>query len=260
MRLAEAADATVVAELVLVRGDDRLGAVAVTPLVADDRVLVALPYADRALADELAAADQVALVFSDDRMALRGWQPLAAIGRIEVEPDPEGRRFSNELLEQELRKYPPSRVLADSLRDRHDNWWCLPRLLCHVHPTAEVRTVARRSDPATGVLAWLAVDGLAVETVEVVDADENSLTVRALSGAAVRGDGDPAMLFRHDYSQPDLERRSERRETGRLHGAVLRDLDRHGELTLPDPPGLIERVRRHRAFSKACRRELARVR
>jgi hypothetical protein len=260
VRLSRAADATVLAELVFARPGDELRVVTVTPLVLDDQIVVALPYAYRELAEELSTADQAALVLSDDRMALRGWEPLAVEVRIEVEHDLEGDRFINGLLDQELRKHPPSRLLADSLRDRHDNWWYLPRLLCRVVPAATVRAVGRRSDPTSGVLAWLTGDGLQVETVEVTDADEDRVHLRALSGRDLRGAGDPAVLFRHDYSQPDLERRSERRETGRLEGTVLRDVVREGELALPDPPKLLERLRRHRTLSKGCRRELARSR
>jgi len=259
-RLARAADATVVAELLYARPDGGIGAVTVTPLVADDRVVVALPFADRVLAEELAEADHVAMVLSDDRMALRGWEPLAVAARVEVDPDVEGHRFTDEFLDEELRKHPPSRVLADALRDRRDNWWYLPRLLCRIIPTGGSRTIGPRSDPTTGVLAWVSADGMDVESVEVTDADEHTLRIRALSGREVRGAGEPALLFRHDYSQPDLERRSQRHETGRLDGAALRDVTREGELALPDPPGLLERVRRHRALSKTCRRELARTR
>ncbi len=260
VRASRAAAAAVVAELVYTRQDAEIGAVVVTPLVAEGRILVALPYAEATRADELAAAEQVCLVVSDDRMALRGWEPLAITGRIEVTPDPEGDRFQDDLLDQELRKYPPTRLLADSLRDRRDHWWYLPRLLCHVVPSGGVRAVGRRSDPTAGVLAWRGSGGLDVETVEVLDAEEDRVRVRALSGRELRGAGDPAVLFRHDYSQPDLERRAERRESGRLEGAVLRDVEREGELALPEPPGLLERMRRYRALSKACRRELARAR
>jgi hypothetical protein len=259
-RLTRAAHATVVAELLYTREGGGLGAVAVTPMVQDGRVVIALPYAERPLAEALAAASQVALVLSDGRMALRDWEPLAVLGRIEVEADPEGERFSDGLLEQELRKHPPSRTLTDSLRDRRDNWWYIPRLLCHLIPTDEVRQITARNDPTTGVLGWQTPEGLAVETVEVTDADEDRLRLRALSGSTLRGAGDPAVLFRHDYSQPDLEQRSQRREAGRLDGSVLRDIEREGDVALPPPAKLVERVRRHRALAKACRRELARDR
>lgn len=259
LRLARAADATVVAELAFTRSTTDIGVVAVTPLVHEGHVVVALPYARRALADELAAAEHVAMVFSDDRMALRGWEPLAVRGRVEVEHDSEGDRFRDDLIDQELRKHPPSRTLTDSLRDRHDHWWYLPRLLCRIVPTAELALVGRRSDPSSGLLAWLD-DGLEVDTVEVTDADEHTVSLRSLADRPLRASGAPATLFRHDYSRPDLERRSERHESGRLEGEVLGDVRRSGELSLPGPPGLIQRYLRHRELAKACRRELARVR
>lgn len=259
-RLTRAADATVVAELLFTRPSGELHAVAVTPLVSDGSVIVALPYAHRELAEEFAAAERSALVLSDDRMALRGWEPLAVRATIEVEHDLDGTRFNEGLVDQELRKHPPSRVLLDSLRDRHDHWWYLPRLLCRIVPAAPPQPLTRRSDPTTGVLAWSAAEGLALDTVEIVDADDDHVRIGSLSDREVAGAGEPALLFRHDYSQPDLERRSARHEAGRLYGAELRDVVRTGELVLPEAPSLRERIRRHRALSKGCRRELARAR
>lgn len=259
-RLTRAAAATVLAEVLFTRPGGGLGAVTVTPLVADGQVVLALPYAQRELADELGAAEQLALALSDDRMALRDWEPLLVRGRIEVEHDPEGERFSEELLDQELRKHPPSRALLDAPRDRRDHWWYVPRVLCRLVPTGPVRDLTPRSDPTAGLLGWSTSDGLEVETVEITDADETSLQVRPLSARELQGADDPALLFRHDYSQPDLERRSERHEAGRLRGATLVDVVRSGGLVLPGPPRLLDRVRRHRALSRGCRRELARVR
>lgn len=259
-RAIRTAAATVVAEVFLLTEDGAVEAARVTPLVDEHGVVLALPLAERPLAERLAEAEHVVLACSDDRMALRGWEPLAIAGRIEVEADLEGDRFHEELLEQELGKYPPSRLLVDSLRDRRENWWYLPRLLCHLQPTAPPREIGARSDPTTGVLAWEDTDGLAVETVEITDADEGHLDVRALSGATISGTGSPALLFRHDYSQPDLERRAERHEAGVLMGARLQDVVRAGELVLPGPPRLVDRIRRFRQLSKACRRELAALR
>jgi hypothetical protein len=257
-RIVRAAGATVVAELVAARPDGELEVATVTPLVDEDGgIVVALPYAHRDLADGLVAARHLALVLSDDRMALRGWEPLVSPVRAEVDPDPKGDRFRDVLLDQELGKHPPSRLLADSLRDRRDHWWFLARLLCRLAPLGEVRPITARHDPTTGVLAWTSASGLEVETVAVVDADEGTCRLQTLSGRVLRGAGDPALLFRHDYSQPDLERRSELRESGRLEGGELRAVRREGELTLPDPPKLLERIHRHRAFAKACRRQLA---
>lgn len=260
-KLTRAAAASVVAELLYARpGSEGLGAAVVTPLVDDGRIVVALPYADRQLADALAAAEEVALVLSDDRMALRGWEPLTVTGRIEVEPDPDGDRFRDRLLDQELRKYPPSRLLVDSLRDRRDHWWYLPRLVCRLHLTGAVRALTPRTTPTSGVLGWRSPAGLEAEVVEVVDADEDRMELRAGSGREMRGAGEPALLLRHDYSQPDLERRSERRESGRLNGSVLTQVTREGELALPDPPGLLTRFRRFRSLAKACREGLERDR
>lgn len=254
------ATATVMAELAFTRADGSVGAAVVTPLTDADDVVVALPYAERALADRLAAAEAVALVMSDARMTLSGWEPLGVIGRMEVEADPDGRRFRETLVDDELRKHPPSRLLADSLIARHEHWWFLPRLLCRFTWLDRIRAVTPRQDPASGVLAWWTPDGLDVATVEPGPLGDADLRLRSLSGELLGGAGDPACLIRHDFSTPDLERRTLLVERGRLEGDALRVTEREGTLTLPDPPSLLSRLRRHRAFARACRRELRRAR
>jgi hypothetical protein len=258
--LAQLAAATVIAEIAWAGPRDDVRAAPVVPLTAGEDVVVALPYAERELADALAAAEAVALVASDRRLTLSGWQPLAAVGRMELEHDPAGTRFRTQFVEEELRKYPPSRLLANSLMDRREHWWFMPRLICRLVDVRAVHAVAARGDPAEGVLAWRAADGLRVESVEPAALGAGDLRLRTLSGDVLAGAGDPACLLRHDFSVPDLERRSRLVERGRLEGDALRVRVREGALTLPATPGLLARVRRHRAFARACRREPARGR
>jgi hypothetical protein len=254
-----AAAATVVAEVAFGTADGGVAAAAVTPLADGDDVVLALPYADRGLADALASADEVALALTDERLTLAGWEPLAALGRMVVEADADGARFRGGLVDDELRKYPPARLLADSLMDRREHWWYMPRLVCRLRDVRHVHPLAARSGPAQGVLAWADAAGLRVDAVEVDGLAGGDLRVRSLAGAVLAGAADPACLLRHDFSIPDLERRSGLVEHGRLEGDVLRVTGREGELALPAVPGLVTRLRRQRAFARACRRELARA-
>jgi hypothetical protein len=257
--LQSAAAATVRAELGFARPDGTVDGAVVTPLTADGDVVVALPYAERALAEALTAADAVVLVLSDARLTLGGWRALAATGRMQLEPDPEGARFRDGLVEDELRKYPPARLLANSLMDRRENWWFMPRLICRLTALQDVRPVsARRSPERHGTLVWADAAGLRADTVEVAELGGDR-RVRSLGGARLAGAADPACLVRHDCSMPDLERRSVLRERGRLESDVLRVAEREGAVALPGPPGLLVRIRQHRALARACRRELARA-
>ena len=244
-----AVDAAAVAELAWVV-DGSVGAVPVVPLRLGDRVAVAMPYA---LADRLrpvGVASAVALVLSDPRLAGAAWRPIVLRGRPELVDDVTGEVFENDLLDQELRKHPPSRAYADSLLLRHENWWYLPRLMVTFEPVDIVPVEARTSARRQGVLALAgAGDRLDVRTVEVDNWTQRPLTLRAAYGEGT------AALLTHDFSEPDLERWAAHLLTGRLTGDSLRVT--HGPLGPPPPLkglGLRERIRRHRDLERGCRR------
>jgi hypothetical protein len=256
-----AAHASTVAECAFLAADGRVRIEAVTPLVADDRITVALPFARRDLADELAAAADAVIVCSDARGGLRGWQPAAAGGRFRVEADPDGVEFAGALLDEELRKHPPSRKLVDSLMARREHWWYMGRLIARLEIDRSW-SVAARSSPDEAVLAWRTGDGrLDVAAVGASSWSGDRVRVRPCGDPAHRPApaGAVACLFRHDYSVPDRERQVALRLSGRLDGDELVVSDREGSVSLPDPPGLWARWRRHRALARACRRELARA-
>lgn len=255
------AERSVVAELAYTAADGSVDATVVQPLVHDGAIVLALPFARRPLADALAAARAVVLVASDDRLVLRGWAPVAVAGRVRLEADLDGRWFADTLLDAELRKHPPARLLADSLMQRREHWWYLPRLLCRIEPLGGAQAVAARADPTTtGLLAWDAPTGLRATTVAAFDPTGDPVIVRALDGTAVSGAGDPACLLLHDFSVPDLEERSEYVVQGRLEGDRLVADRRRGSPRLPEPARLLARYRAARAFGRACRQEIARAR
>lgn len=251
----------VVGEVAFATPTGAVDAAVVHPLVHDGGVVLALPFARRGLADALASARSVALVSSDGRLVLRDWSPVAATGRMRVSADLEGRWFARELLDQELRRYPPARLLADSLIQRREYWWYLPRLLCHFGGVSWEAPVGAREDPeGTGVLAWDAAEGLRADAVAVTGHGDDRVVVRTLAGAPISGAADPACLLLHDFSVPDFERRAELVLQGRLEGDVLVVERRRGNLPLPGPPSLLQRWRLARRFSRACRVEIARAR
>jgi len=244
-----AVGAAAVAELVWVV-DGSPDAMPVVPLRLDERVAIAMPYAGADRLRPLRSATSVALVLSDPRLAGQAWRPLALRGRPFLVEDLSGEVFEAELLDQELRKHPPSRALADSLMLRHENWWYLPRLLVTFEPVDVVPVGARTSPRAQAVLALAAASGrVEVETVDVDDWSQRPLTMSSAYDEA------NAVLLTHDFSEPDLERWVAHLLTGRLAGGSLRVT--HGPLG-PLPPlrglGLRERIRRHREIERGCRR------
>lgn len=226
-------------------GDPR--ATAVVPLVHEGLPALALHPHQWSSAQELAACPEVALVLSDRRMAQRSWAPGAGYGRCRLVVDAEGTLFTGSLLDQELRKHPPSRLYADSSLLRRENWWFLPRLVLVWEPVRAHAVAERTAPDEQGVLAVVTGDGsLAVDTV--------GTDGRSLAGRAPLPPG-KAVLLLHDFSAPDLERWGRTAVVGSWDGSVL-DAELPSGPVLPRPPGLLERLRRHRELERECVRAL----
>lgn len=235
-----------VAELLWLRSGLAPGAAGVVPLVLDGRPALALPWAQVETARAVAAAPEAALVLSDPRLTGSSWQPLAAVGRFTLTEDGDGELFADRLLDQELRKHPPSRALADSPMLRREHWWYLPRLVLLMESPA-VEPVARREGPAQAVLG--VDDGrLRVSTVRVADWSAGSLE---LAGAP-EGVAGPATLVGQELSVPDVERWTVHTTTGRYADGVLSEVRPAAERDLEPVPGLLGRLRRQRALKAGC--------
>jgi hypothetical protein len=227
----------------------------VTPLLLREQPAVALPYAQQALARRLAAAPALALLVSDDRMTGSGWQPVAVTGRPRLLADRDGKLFTDQLLEQELRKYPPSRALADSVLLRREHWWYLPRLIVTLEPDS-VTAVGARAGGQGEVLAVVDEAGqLAVDTVRGDDEVAGQRRLTSLHGRDLPSGA--AVLLGHDFSVPDLERWTPWHSRGWLAGAHLTVEQRPERTSLEPPPGLWRRLRRQQQLERACRRALA---
>lgn len=252
--VAAAARGGVVAEVGWREREGAVRLVARTPFDLSGCPALALTYDELHLAHRLADAGEGMLVLSDARHALRGWQPLAVPVSISLAYDPEGATFARDLVDQELRKYPPARLRADSLLQRRENWWYLARALIRMRPLGPPRSVAPREDADTGVLCWSAGNGLGVETVTVDDWTGERLLVRSRASAPPT-DPARAALLRHDFTV-DLERRATLEVTGRLEGDTFWPATREGRGDLPGIPGVWRRLRQEKAFEHACRRAI----
>lgn len=228
------------------------GAVGVVPLVLDGRPAVALPWAQVEAARRVAASDAAALVLSDPRLTGAAWAPVVATGRFGLVEDATGELFGEALLDQELRKHPPARALADSALLRREHWWYLPRLVL-VLDAVEFAAGGRRDGPADVVLG---VDGgdraLHVRTVRVADWDTDPLELRHDPGGA----SGPAVLVGQELSVPDVERWTVHTTTGRYADGRLTGVRPAATRDLEPVPGLLARMRRQRALERACVRAL----
>ena len=227
-----------------------LGAV---PLLLGDQPALALTWAHAAQAREIAAAGTATLVLSEPRSSGPGWTPLAMTGAVTLVEDADGSLFSAQLLPQELRKHPPSRALVDSPMLCREHWWYLPRLVLLLEPS-DVVPVRRREGPQDVVLAVAASGAgrLAVSTVTVQDWTASTLE---LAGGPAEAQG-PAVLVGQEISVPDLERWTVHRTEGRYADGRLLDVTPATTRELEPVPGLLARLRRHRALERSCLRAL----
>ena len=224
----------------------------VVPLVRDGVPAVAFTYADERVAREVAASATVALALSEPRSTGRAFRPLLVHGRPRLVEDPEGAVFVEDLLEQELRRFPPSRVLADSPLLRREHWWYLPRLVLEIHPDA-VQPLGERAG-GRDLLLVSRGERLDAQPAGVVRTTSDRLE---LDVGTPPPEGAPCLLFGQDASFPDLERWNRWSHRGTWRDGGLAVVQTSGTPGLGPVPGLRQRWRDQRTLSRACREALA---
>lgn len=229
-------------------GPEGPDALPVVPLSDDGVACVALPYAELARADALAAAGSAIASISDPVLA-GGAQPLTVRVRIDRIDDLDGERFETSLLMmQELAKHPPSRRRLDSILLRREHWWFLPRILLHLTPVEDPRPLA----PSSGLLARRGSSGPAsIEVVPVTVTSRSPTRLELDASPAIPGAA-PAVVLEHGAEPPDLERAWGMRTFGTLDGRSLavRQVDRWGRADRM--PTLVQRVRDEWGLERGC--------
>jgi len=229
----------------------------IVPLLLDGSPAFTLPYDRLELARRIDHTRDLTLTLHDPRLARIGWSPLAVPVRATVEPDPEGDVFREGLMEQELRKHPPSREVINSFLLQRENWWYLPRLIVRLDPAETPRPVARREDSAHGILAWETGPGEppAVQTAAARETSGGRVALRPL-GPGDPPDGAPATLRLHDLEIPEMERSATLELSGRLRGGTLAVESRMGSAELGPRPGIVSRWRWLRRLERGCKQGL----
>jgi hypothetical protein len=223
----------------------------VVPLVLEGRPVVAFLYADQAVAREAAASPRVALVTAEPRSTGTAFVPTVLQGRPSLREDPEGDLYVSDLVVQELRRFPPARVFADSPLLMREHWWYLPRLVLAVDVEAAAPTTAREA-PYDHLLA-VAHDGtLAVRAAGPVGEPGPEGSTAELVVDGTPPPPGPAVLFGQDASFPDLERWSQWRWRGHWDGERLTVSEAPASTGLGGPPGLVQRWRRQRDLERRC--------
>jgi hypothetical protein len=224
----------------------------VTPLQLDGRPVIAVPYAYAAWARELAALPEMVLTVSDPRLSGQRWKALSLRARPRLVEDPEGTLFCDELLDDELRKHPPSRALADSILLRRENWWFLPRLVLHLDVVQTLPFVERFSRDE-GLLVTATRERPQVSGVRVSGWGTTTLAVEPLAvGDPPPDDADQVLLLGHDFTEPDLELWDVTRARGSLSSSTLVLEEVAARPGAGPRPRLMERLRRHRNLRRRC--------
>lgn len=238
--------------------DGQLHLAAVVPHALRGAVVVALPFSRSALARALRRTATATVALTDSRMAWKGWRPLTVPVSVDVAADRAGDWTWTGLLDAEVRKHPPSRLLIDTPIQRREHWWYVPRWIVTLTPVGSARPVARRADPDDGVLCEAdGAGGIAVRPVAVDDWDADVVAVTDLDGGAWPPGPAPALLATHDFSIPDQERGSLLQLSGMRRGNRLEVVARSGSRALEPLGGVLRRIGRQRRLERACRRGIA---
>lgn len=239
----------------------------VVPLLRGERPTLAFTYADEEVARAVAAAPMVTLSLTEQRSTGRGFRPLVLTGRPVLTEDPEGELYGADLLVQELRRYPPSRVYADSPLLQREHWWYLPRLIVEIDVEAMQR-LSPRTSSEDHVLVVADGQRPLVQVARVLQPHSvlGGMTSGGTRSGGTRSGGPvrvelelasapppgPAVLFGQEASFPDLERWSQWRYRGHWDGATLAVDEAPARTGLAPPPGLLQRWRRQRDLERRC--------
>src|SRR5699024_8102186 len=121
----------------------------VVPLVwpGDRLPCVALPLVQLDEAESIPATVALSVPAASQRP-----ETLVASSEVSLEWDLSGERFLEHLLPQEVAKHPPTRLRADSLLARRENWWWLPRILVTLTSTTGMWSLPTRTSTAHALL------------------------------------------------------------------------------------------------------------
>lgn len=271
------------ADVAWIDDDGGIRACGAVVLLWGETPVIAFSYAYADLARSIAASPQATFAFTETRSTSSTFVPGAISGRPALVEDYDGSIFTEELLEQELRRHPPARVFADSVLLRREHWWYLPRLIVTLDveslrplpsrtiPDTLPQSPGAGSKPIPGtqqdapssfaaeyLLAVAADGGLETHLVRAVEGNSpRSVLLEPVDGGMLpRGQ---AVLAGQDASFPDRQQWSTWQYRGFCTGssdqagAVLEVAEAPDCIGLEPIPSVWQRMRRQQKFGKACR-------
>lgn len=231
----------------------------VVPLVWGDSPCAALPLAHIDAVDSMSGSQ---VIFSAGGGTGNEATPaVLGSGPAKIHYDLAGEQFTRHLLAQEVAKHPPTRLRADSLMARRENWWWVARILVVLTRLDNQREV-RPWRPAEDAL--LVRPGQREPRVDVVTASGWSTADRSeelwrRDGLSLAGEHEQAFAFGHRHS-PDFERWERWYRAGTLSQETLTVAAGAGNPgEQPQPFGFLDRIRNHWRVSRSCRTGLARA-
>lgn len=220
----------------------------VVALVRGEEPALAFTYAVEPVARQVASSSTLVLSLRETRSTGAGFRPVLLEGAPRLLEDPSGDLFVADLLAQELRRFPPSRLLADSPLLMREHWWYLPRLVVEITVTS-IRPVPAREDSTSHLLAVANRGGPEVAVAGLTEGHGDVLALDVVGPVPAPG---PAVLFGQDASFPDLERWSQWHYRGSWDGRIFTVVEAPTRPGLGPVPGVLERWRRQRALEKRC--------
>jgi hypothetical protein len=246
--IADLVAASSVAELCWVGADGAPNTRGVVALVRDLRPALAFTYADERVARDVARSPRLALALRETRSTGTAFRPVLLSGQPRLIEDPSGDVFLTDLVTQELRRYPPSRLLADSPLLMREHWWYLPRLVVEI----DVDTMDPLPPGAAGHDHVLVVADGATPVVRAAGVRAHRDGRVEIDLAGVTAPAGPALLFSQDASFPDLEQWSQWRYRGHWDTESFTVEEAPARTGLGPVPGLMQRWRRQRELERGC--------
>lgn len=259
MSVARAVRSSSIAELAWTDPDGAPDGCGVLALVWDETPVVAFTYAYEPIARAAAASPVVSLTLTDTRSTDPAFSPACLLGRPRLVEDVGGELFTEDLLAEELRRYPPARKFADSAMLQREHWWYLPRLVLALDVIA-MDPLPPRAAPDEHVLVVATGTDLEVAVARAdpaPGADGPSLVVQPVAEAALTPGR--AALIGQNASFPDLERWSSWCFRGRFDGSGLRLTQPPPTVGLPGVPSIWQRAMAQRRLGRACRAGIRRA-
>jgi hypothetical protein len=189
------------------------------------------------------------LAVTEGRSTGGAFRPCLLAGVPRLVEDPTGEGYVRDLAAQELRRYPPARLYADSPLLMREHWWYLPRLVVELEVERTEPVEPGRPDDHLLVVAQGDLPLVRRASLPARPLGRERLPLQVVGTSPPVG---PAVLFGQDATFPDLDHWEQWRYAGAWDGDALVVEQPPARVGLGRPPGLLARWRRQRDLQRRC--------